>query len=400
MFRIVEVIAWFGPRRALRLIAACAILLTGAACAGVEQRIPHTQQDQAAAIIPGIPNARIWADDPAMGGRNPVGTRQHIVLALSGGGPDGAFGAGFLNGWTARGDRPNFTVVTGASAGALMAPFAFIGPSHDERMKNAFYSGDMGNLLQFDGVRGLVGTGLFNSEPLRQLIAKYIDADILALVAREHRTGRRLFIVTTNLDAQRTAIWDMGVIASSGDPKALALFRSIMEASASIPGVFPPVMIDVEADGKRFAEMHVDGGITANVLVLPEALLTTNRPLPPSLRPKFYVILNGKLGPNFDLVKPSTLPIAVRSFETSVRANTRNTLLATYEFIKRKGWQLNLAAIDDSVPPGKNRGFDVDYMRGLFDYGYERGSRGQMWQPSPADPRPRPTERVAAQAAQ
>ena len=279
MFSVFRGVALSGSQQALRWIAACALILPIAGCATVE-RVPHTQQDQAAAVIPGIPNARIWADDPFMGGRNPAGPRQHIVLALSGGGPDGAFGAGFLNGWTARGDRPKFTVVTGASAGALMAPFAFLGPSHDERMKNAFYSGDMGNLLHFEGVRGLVGSGLFSPEPLRQLIAKYIDDEILAEVAREHRAGRRLFIVTTNLDAQRTAIWDMGAIASSSDPKALDLFRSVMAASASIPGVFPPVMIEVEGGGKRFTEMHVDGGITTNVLVLPEAMMTTNRAVP------------------------------------------------------------------------------------------------------------------------
>ena len=400
MFSVANRFARLTPSRTLRPMAACALALTMVACASIE-RIAHTQQDQAAAQIPGIPNARVWSDDPNMGGRDP-GTRQHIVLALSGGGPDGAFGAGFLNGWTARGGRPNFTVVTGASAGALMAPFAFLGPSHDERMKQAFYSGDMANLLQLDAVAGLVGAGLFNPEPLRQVIAKYIDADILAGVAREHRTGRRLFIVTTNLDAQRTAVWDMGAIASSNDPKALELFRSVMAASASIPGVFPPVLIEVEGGGKRFTEMHVDGGITTNVLVLPEAMMTTNRAMPTHMRPKFYVILNGKLGPNFELVNARTLPITIRSFETSVRANTHNTLLATYEFIKRRGWNLNLTAIEDSVPPGKNRGFDAEYMRRLFDYGYERAARGQMWQPSPADPLPRRpvgpvAQRVAAQ---
>ena len=140
--------------------------------------------------------------------------------------------------------------------------------------------------------------------------------------------------------------------------------------------MFPPVLIEVEGGGKRFTEMHVDGGITTNVLVLPEAMMTTNRAMPTHMRPKFYVILNGKLGPNFELVNARTLPITIRSFETSVRANTHNTLLATYEFIKRRGWNLNLTAIEDSVPPGKNRGFDAEYMRRLFDYGYEaRGAR-------------------------
>lgn len=401
MFSVIKSVAALPAGRVLRSMIAVFCVLSIAACASI-QRIPYTQQEQAVATVPGIPDARVWADDPALAGRSPalanLETRQPTVLALSGGGADGAFGAGLLNGWTARGNRPQFTVVTGASAGALIAPFAFLGASHDEPLKNVFYSGEMENFLQFEGVRGLFGSGLFKAGPLRELIAKYVGPDMLEMIAREHRAGRRLYVVTTNLDAQRTAIWNMGGIAASGDPKALELFRSVMEASASIPGVFPPVLIDVEGDGKRFAEMHVDGGITANVLVVPEALLLASKPVLSSrIRPKFYVILNGKLGPNFEVVKPNTLPIAIRSFATSVRANTRNTLLATYEFIKRRGWELNLAAIDDSVPAPEKIGFDTAYMRSLFDYGYQRGADGQMWQPSPADPRPRSTQRVAAQ---
>ena len=205
--------------------------------------------------------------------------QQPIVLALSGGGADGAFGAGLLTGWTARGNRPQFTFVTGASAGALIAPFAFLGSRYDEMLASVFASGEMANLLQSDGLAGLFGTGLFKTAPLRDLIARHVDDALLAAVAREYRTGRRLYVVTTNLDAQRTAIWDMGKIASSSDPGALELFRNVMTASASIPGVFSPMLIDVEAQGKRFAEMHVDGGVTTNVLILPEAVLVSGTPV-------------------------------------------------------------------------------------------------------------------------
>ncbi|MCZ7642430.1 MAG: hypothetical protein M5U33_06480 [Pseudorhodoplanes sp.] len=232
-------------------------------------------------------------------------------------------------------------------------------------------------------------------------MAKYVDAATLEAIAAEYRTGRKLFIVTTDLDSQRTAIWDMGRIASSGNPQALDLFRRIMEASASIPGIFSPVLIDVEASGKKFAEMHVDGGVTANILVVPEAILLAKKPvLPASVKPKFYAIINGKLSPYFEVVKPNTLQIAVRAFATSVRSNTRNTLLASYEFVRRRGWDLNLAAIDDSVPNQEKPGFDTAYMKSLFEYGYERARSGQMWQRSPSEPieqeRPR-TPRVASQ---
>src|SRR5712672_1233003 len=238
------------------------IALSG--CASIA-RVPFTKEQQAAATVPGIPNARVWSDDRAdvLRARSEAITSaarrggQFNVLAISGGGSNGAFGAGLLAGWAERGTRPEFTVVTGASAGALIAPFAFLGASYDETLRGVFASGEMANLLQSDGLAGLLGTSIFKTAPLRDLIARHVDAQLVEAVGREYRTGRRLYIVTTNVDAQRTAIWDMGKIASSGDPGALDLFRNVLTASASIPGLFSPVLIDVEADGRRSAEMHV-----------------------------------------------------------------------------------------------------------------------------------------------
>ena len=392
-------------RRAPHPLVVAACVLCGAAatlagCATVT-RIPYTQEEQTEAVVAGFPGARLWADDPAISNprrsvvyRTPA--QQPIVLALSGGGADGAFGAGLLTGWTARGNRPQFTFVTGASAGALMAPFAFLGSRYDEVLRGVFASGEMSNLLQSEGLAGLFGTGLFKTAPLRELIARHVDDALLAAVAREYKIGRRLYIVTTNLDAQRTAIWDMGRIASSSDPAALDLFRNVMTASASIPGVFSPVLIDVEAQGKRFAEMHVDGGVTTNVLILPEAVLVSGTPVfPPDARPKVYVVMNSKLNPDFEVVRASTLPIVTRSFETSVRANTRNTLLASYQFAKGRNWNFNVTAIDPDYPKPASIGFDPAYMQQLFDYGFERGRRGIVWQSTPAEFRTLPPSRVA-----
>ena len=376
--------------RAARLfmIAACALAIAG--CASVA-RTPYTQQEQAEAVIPGIPGARLWADNPAIAtGRRSVVSRvpvkQPTVLALSGGGADGAFGAGLLTGWSARGTRPQFTFVTGASAGALIAPFAFLGAAHDETLRSVFASGEMANLLQSEGLGGLFGAGLFKTAPLRELIARHVDAGLLAAIAQEYRAGRRLYVVTTNLDAQRTAIWDMGKIAASGEPGALDLFRNVLTASASIPGVFSPVLIDVEAQGRHFAEMHVDGGVTTNVLILPEAVLVSGTPVfPPDARPKVYIVMNGKLSPDFDVVTASTLPIVTRSFETSVRANTRNTLLASYQFAKGRNWEFNLTSVDPDYPKPNSIGFDQAYMQQLFDYGHQRGRSGIIWQSTPAE---------------
>ena len=369
-------------------VATLCILLT-AGCASIE-RIAYTQQEQTHAVVPGFPDARVWADDPIIAQRGIAAsagvTKQPTILALSGGGADGAFGAGLLTGWSARGNRPQFSIVTGASAGALMAPFAYLGSGYDEVLRSVFASGEMENFLQFEGVSGIVGSGLFKAGPLRELIAKYVDAGTLEAVAQQYRTGRKLFIVTTNLDAQRTAIWDMGRIASSGNPKALDLFRKVMEASASIPGHF---LAGADRRGigrqefrrdacrrRRHRQYHGGAGSDPG---------RQQGRAPESVRPKVYIVINGKLDPYFEVVKPRTLQIAIRSFETSVRANTRNALLATYEFAKRRSWQVNIAAIEDSVPNQAKPGFDQTYMRTLFDYGYERGKSGLMWQPTPAE---------------
>jgi len=362
--------------------AACFLALVG--CAGVT-RVPFTLHEQSVAAIPGISGARLWADDPTIGtGRrvvSPLALKQPTVLALSGGGAYAAFGAGLLNGWSARGTRPQFTIVTGASSGALIAPFAFLGTGQDEALRSIFTSGEMENLLQSDGLMGLFGTGLYKTAPLRELIVRHVDAKLLEAIALENRAGRRLYVVTTNIDAQRTAIWDMGKIAASDDPGALELFRNILTASASIPGLFSPVLIDVEGEGRRFAEMHVDGGVTSNVLIVPEAVLLSGTPLfAPNARPKIYIVMNGKLAPEFEVVKESTLPIVKRSFATSVRANTHNTLLASYQFAKSRNWEFNLASIDPDYPKSESSGFDTAYMRQLFEHGYQKGQSGQLWQ--------------------
>jgi predicted acylesterase/phospholipase RssA len=376
-------------RSSVRFLAMAACALALASCASVA-RIPYTQQQQSTAAIPGIPKARLWADDPiaiatARRSVSGVALKQPTVLALSGGGANGAFGAGLLSGWSARGTRPQFTFVTGASSGALIAPFAFLGANYDETLRSVFASGEMANLLQTDGLAGFFGTGIFKTAPLRELIARHVDAELLRAIAQEYQAGRRLYVVTTNLDAQRTAIWDMGKIAASDDPGALDLFRNVLTASASIPGLFSPVLIDVEAEGRRFAEMHVDGGVTTNILIVPEAVLTSGSPLfAPDARPKVYIVMNGKLAPQFEVVEPATLPIVTRSFATSVRANTRSTLLAAYQFAKSRNWEFNLAAIDSQYPTSQSMGFDTPYMKELFEYGFQMG-KGQPWHSKPLD---------------
>jgi len=352
-------------------------------------RASFTREQQDMAGIPGIADARIWADDPAGLSRTAPfsdGQRKSTsidVLALSGGGAEGAFGAGLLVGWTEAGNRPEFSVVSGTSSGALIAPFAFLGASHDAILRDLFTSGIAQSLLHLDGLNAIFGSGVFKTEPLKLLIAHYVDEDLLHLVAAQHRRGRRLFVVTTNIDAQRTAVWNMGAIAESDYSGRLQLFRDILVASASAPGLFAPAYIQVQAGNAMFQEMHVDGAVTSNVLAVPEAVLLQKVALTNTAKPKLYIIVNGKITPDFAVIGDGTLSIVARSFFSTVKANTRNTLIATYDFARRNGWQFRLAAIQpDYAMTSTTFNFDTEYMRGLFNLGFSMGRTGQQWQTS------------------
>jgi hypothetical protein len=379
-------------RTTLRHFLLLLTVLALGGCASIA-RVPFTKEQQSVATVPGIPNARVWSDDRAdtllararsevLAG--PAGRAGAVnVLAISGGGSNGAYGAGLLAGWSERGTRPEFAVVTGASAGALIAPFAFLGPAYDPVLKSLFSEGIGEELLQIDGLSAIFGAGVFKTEPLKRLIARYVDDALLERIGTEYRKGRRLLVVTTNLDAQRTAVWDMGAIASSGAPGALDLFRDVLVASASVPGVYSPVLINVEGEGRRFEEMHVDGGVRANLLVVPESLLLSSVPPPASgVHPRVYIVMNNKLEQDFEIVEGKALTIVSRSFTTAVKANTQNTLIATYDFARRNKWDFNLASIDAEYPTTTSMGFDRGYMLQLYQYGYEQGRAGPSWRKS------------------
>ncbi len=260
-----------------------------------------------------------------------------------------------------------------------MAPFAFLGSDYDPILEAVFTSGVAEDLLRIDGVNAIIGSAVFKSEPLKLLIARYATADLLDAIAAQHRKGRLLLIATTNLDAQRTTIWNMGAIAASETPNRLSLFRSIMAASTSIPGVFAPTFIDVEANGTLYSEMHVDGGVTSNVLAVPEAILTGNARAQAGSR--VFIVVNGKLAPDAALTSDAMIPIVARSFWTTVKANTKNTLIATYEFSRRNKWSFFVTAIDAGRAIETQRiNFDTAYMRDLFTYGFAKGSSGHGFQ--------------------
>jgi hypothetical protein len=371
-----------------------AIFLTG--CSFIP-RDSFTAREQAIAKIPGIPGARFWLDGTSEELRDflrgsalssAIGyTGSFDVLAISGGAYDGAYGAGVINGWSASGTRPRFAIVTGVSAGALTAPLAFLGPDYDAEITEAFTGGVAQVLGDMGGVLSLLGTPDFRRSSLVDLVDKFVDAKLLRAVAREHARGRRLFVVTTNLDAQRGVVWDLGAIASSGHPGARDLFRDVLVASASIPGVFGPTYIEVEANGRRFKEMHVDGGATTQVFILPDVVLATGMGLanPRGVPTRVWIVINNHVTPQFEVVEAGLLTSVSRSFSTLLKSSAKQTLFATSELIGRE--RFNLTFIDDrfddwlraNYRAGITPGFNTPYMTALYRYGYDKARAGQLW---------------------
>jgi hypothetical protein len=307
-------------------------------------------------------------------------------LAVSGGGSDGAFGAGLLVGWTARGDRPEFDIVTGISTGALTAPFAFLGPRYDPALKAVYTTYSTDQLVTKQPVRGLLGgEALSSNAPLARVIASYVTEEFLQEVAHEHKRGRRLLIGTTNLDAQRPVIWDMGKIATSGDPRALGLFRDVLLASAAIPGVFPPVHIKVQVEGQVREEMHVDGGTTNQVFLLPTQIRTGTTDAKLGINPirRLYIIRNGRVAPEFKAVKASTLAIAGRSISTLIKTQGVGDLYQMYELARSNNVAYNLAYIPADFPDTSTEAFDPKYMSQLFELGFKLGESGTEWKKTP-----------------
>jgi predicted acylesterase/phospholipase RssA len=354
-----------------------------------ELRTPYTESDLEAAVPMGIPAVRTWADAPLsvlapQVSHLPVmsGTHEFSILALSGGGEHGAFGAGLLNGWSETGRRPNFSIVTGISTGALMAPFAFLGSAYDERLKSLYTEMSMHRVLSGSPVMGLFGEGLYSTRPLQRIIARQIDQNVLADIAAAHRQGRRLFVVTTNLDAQRPVLWNMGAIANSGRPGALELFRKVLLASASVPGLFDPVFIDAEANGHHFKEMHVDGGTALEVLAIPLKLAAAGR-LAHRAPGRLYIVINNNLDPTFLVTKPKTLTITARAFNTLVKSDIYDTILGSYLYAQKQGFQFNLAYIPNTFKVKSLELIDPQYMAALFEFGRARGRRGGGWEHLP-----------------
>ena len=308
-------------------------------------------------------------------------------LALSGGGDDGAFGAGLLVGWTKQGSRPEFNLVTGISTGALIAPFAYLGKDYDAMLESVYTSIQPKDVYTERGILSAVfSDGLADSAPLYQLISRYVDENFLKKIADEYNTnGRWLLIGTTNIDAGQPVIWNMGRIASIASPEALELFRRIMLASASIPGAFPPVMFDLLLDGQAFQEMHVDGGASTQVFLYPSSAASKAKELGIERRKnrQAYIIRNSRLDPRWSETERRTLSVAGKAIAQLIQTQGIGDLYRIYNTAQNDDVGFNLAYIGSDFNEAHNEEFDTKYMNALFQYGYAHAIKGYPWSKYP-----------------
>ena len=389
--------------RGTLLVAAALLLMQG--CGSVPRHAAVPAELTAQAEIPGMPGVRYVAggDMTEFITRGLEGLRweqEHrakqglkgalppaVFAAISGGGDNGAYAAGLLNGWTAAGTRPEFKLVTGISTGALIAPFAFLGPKYDATLKEVYTTlSPKDVLVPRSFIGGFLSDAMADNAPLWILTRKTVTAELLKEIAAEHAKGRHLLVATADLDARRGIIWDMGKIASYGTPQALNLFVSVMIASASIPGGFPPTMIEVEAGGKRYQEMHVDGGTMAQVFVYPASVNIREQAAAGggvTRERRLYVIRNARLDPDWASVERKTMSIAGRSIASLIHTQGLGDTYRIYAVAQRDGVDFNLTYIPSSFNFPHKEEFDNEYMRKLYAVGYDLGAKGIPWMKTP-----------------
>src|SRR6266481_982825 len=300
------------------------------------------------------------------------------ILALSGGGADGAFGADALVGLTNAGARPQFSVVTGVSAGALLAPYAFIGSEWDKQLTDAYTSGRAEHLLQPRGLGVIFDSSVYRGRPLEDLVDHYLSDELIQAVAREAAMGRLLLVATTNVDTGETVIWDLGSIAMNGGPSAKTLLRDVLVASASVPGMFPPVIIRIQDTGGEYSEAHVDGTATVPFFV-PPTLLQLPRDVPNRSPTTVYVLVDGRLSQEPMPVRLRFRTILSRSISAGLTHMTRTTLELTATTAQLQGASLQYSAIPAAHPNLAPFDFRTSTMRSLYQYGYECAHTGQLW---------------------
>ena len=387
-----------------KMTATAMVLLLVVGCTSIKrQPVPIEAINRA--VVPGMPDIRDWGDVPSPhfqqdlvqsvrdaweAGDLDSGRREMHALVLSGGGSNGAFGAGYLNGWTETGHRPTFNLVTGISTGALIASLAFLGPEYDAMLEDIFTTVTTKDIYEIRSpLTALKKDSLARTDPLALKLEEFIDDRMLRAIADEHRRGRRLFVGTTNLDAQRLVVWNMGAIAANDQPGAIELFRKILLASASIPVAFPPVYIEVEVDGRRFDEMHVDGGVTAEFFLWGAMIDITEAArelqVDPNQRPpaSIYIIRNSQIDPAPKQVKPRLANIASRSMLTLLKSVAMGDLARIWALAERDFVDFNYIGIPPAHAETPTGTFEPGDMRRLFELGRAIAISAEPWRKDP-----------------
>ena len=389
---------WHTFRWASVATALCALATMSGCGPSRQAAVPDNLADKA--MVLNDPSARTWSDviEPVFAAelqraalleleeRKKAGLTGPLppanYLAISGGGQNGAYGAGLLCAWTAMGTRPEFKAVTGISTGALTAPFAFLGPRYDSVLKEVYTTVCTSDICTSNGFLGaLFGESLLNNSPLRKLLDKYVTDQVIKDIATEYARGRLLLIGTTNLDEGRGVIWNIGNIATKGTPEAYELIRRILVASAAIPAAFPPMMIDVTADGKPYQEMHVDGGACAQVFLYPPSMdLKKDAAAMGITRDRVaWVIRNSRLDPHWQEVERRTLSIAARAVDCLIQTQGVGDLYQIFLITRRDGVKFNLAFIPETFKEQPNQDFDPPYMTKLFNTGERDLKENKAW---------------------
>ncbi len=322
---------------------------------------------------------------------NGLGIKIYPVLAISGGGANGAYGAGLLVGWSKEGSRPIFKIITGVSSGSIVALYAFLGKDYDAQLEKFTTTLSTKDIMRKNNIfKILFGDSLMSPALMIKIISGIADEKAMARVAEEHKRGRRLFVGTVNLDAQEFVVWDMGAIACKGGPDSLNLFRKILLASCSLPMTLPPVHFKVSsAIGEIYDEMHVDGGTMREVFFIDQ--LTKNMEGaaklfgidPSKYRPRIYILSNAYLSPNRQQVKDGLVAISIRSLETVGAAAINGDIYRLYAFAKRRGLDFNLAYIPADCKPNQKEFFDLKEEQKLFKRGYDDAVNGYKWHKTP-----------------
>ena len=391
-------------KRALFSMLVICISLTSSGCATLRHPVPHDLSGKAQ--IPNMPGIRTFygvtntalqndilksfVEDKGDGySVSPEGVKVYPCLFISGGAENGAYGAGLLKGWSETGKRPVFKVVTGVSTGAITAPLAFLGKDYDYLAESLYTETSTKDVVKFKvPILSLFGDSLASNKGLDNYIKRIASPEILKKIAAEHMRGRRLYVGTTNLDAQRFVVWDMGSIACKGDSK---LFEKVLLASAAIPAIFPPVFFHVEADGRKYDEMHVDGGTSSQVFGLYK-MTGDLRPAAEAagfdikkIEVEEYIIRNGYVTANWKSVKDNIGSIIGRSFDTIIDRQAVGDLYRMYLHAKERNEKFHLAYIPPDFVPGEKEMFDKKEMRRLFERGYQDAVKGYKWNNAPPE---------------